>query len=275
MLYGMEDAAMQRTWIEDSEAPEAQKRIQHHKLNALLGLCEAASCRRQILLGYFGDNGEPCGFCDTCDTKPETFDGTIAAQKALSASYRTGGQFGVSYLIAVLLGKAEQDPRIVRFKHDQQSTFGIGTEYTKAEWQNIFRQLVAQNLLAVDVSGYGGLAMTPKGRQFLKDKQTLALRALPKKTRTERLSSSSKLAADLILSNDAERDLFKALKALRFSIAQDNNLPPYVIFHDRTLVDMVKQRPTSLQAMLSVTGMGEAKLKKYGSAFWDVLKKGG
>jgi ATP-dependent DNA helicase RecQ len=275
MLYGMEDVAMQRTWIEDSEAPEDQKRIQHHKLNALLGLCEAASCRRQILLGYFGDNGEACGFCDTCDTKPETFDGTIAAQKALSASYRTGGQFGVSYLIAVLLGKAEQDPRIVRFKHDQQSTFGIGTEYTKAEWQNIFRQLVAQNLLAVDVSGYGGLAMTPKGRQFLKDKQTLALRALPKKSKTERLSSSSKLAADLTLSNDNERALFQKLKALRLTLAQDNNLPPYVIFHDRTLVDMVKQRPTSLQAMLSVTGMGEAKLKKYGQAFWDVLKRGG
>ena len=117
--------------------------------------------------------------------------------------------------------------------------------------------------------------MTPKGRQFLKDKQTLALRALPKKSRTEKLPSSPKLAADLILSNDAERNLFKALKALRFSIAQDNNLPPYVIFHDRTLVDMVKQRPTSLQAMLSITGMGEAKLKKYGPAFWGVLKKGG
>jgi ATP-dependent DNA helicase RecQ len=275
MLYGMEDVAMQRTWIEDSEAPEDQKRIQHHKLNALLGLCEAASCRRQILLGYFGDNGEPCGFCDTCDTKPETFDGTIAAQKALSASYRTGGRFGVSYLIAVLLGKAEQDPRIARFKHDQQSTFGIGTEYTKPEWQNIFRQLVAQNLLAVDVSGHGGIVMTPKGLQFLREKQTLALRTLPKKIRAERLPPSPKLAADLTLSNDHERALFQKLKALRLSIAQANNLPPYVIFHDRTLVDMVKQRPTSLQAMLSITGMGEAKLKKYGQAFWEVLKKGG
>ena len=275
MLYGMEDAAMQRTWIEDSEAPEGQKRIQHHKLSALLGLCEAASCRRQILLGYFGDQAEPCGFCDTCDTKPETFDGTIAAQKALSASYRTGGRFGVSYLIAVLLGKAEQDPRIVRFKHDQQSTFGIGTEYTKAEWQNIFRQLVAQNLLAVDVSGYGGIVMTPKGRQFLKDKQMLALRALPKRIRTETLRSLPKGSAAQSLSTDEERALFNALKTLRLGLAQKSNLPPYAIFHDRTLVDMVKQRPTSLQAMLSVNGMGEAKLKKYGQAFWEVLKKGG
>jgi ATP-dependent DNA helicase RecQ len=275
MLYGMEDAAMQRTWIEDSEAPEAQKRIQHHKLSALLGLCEAASCRRQILLGYFGDQAEPCGFCDTCDTKPETFDGTIAAQKALSASYRTGGRFGVSYLIAVLLGKAEQDPRIVRFKHDQQSTFGIGTEYTKAEWQNIFRQLVAQNLVTVDVSGYGGIVMTPKGRQFLKDKQTLALRALPKRIRTETLRSLPRGSAAQSLSTDEERALFNALKTLRLGLAQKSNLPPYAIFHDRTLVDMVKQRPTSLQAMLSVNGMGEAKLKKYGQAFWEILKKGG
>jgi ATP-dependent DNA helicase RecQ len=274
MLYGTEDVSMQRTWIEESGAPEAQKRIQHHKLNALLGLCEAASCRRQILLGYFGDNGKPCGFCDTCDTKPETFDGTIAAQKALSASYRTGGRFGVSYLIAVLLGKSEQDPRIVRFKHDQQSTFGIGTEYTKPEWQNIFRQLVAQNLLAVDVSGHGGIVMTPKGRQFLKEKQTLALRALPKKIRAERSPASPKFSADLSLSNDNERALFQKLKALRLSLAQESNLPPYAIFHDRTLVDMVKQQPTSLQAMLSITGMGEAKLKKYGQAFWGVLKKG-
>jgi ATP-dependent DNA helicase RecQ len=275
MLYGMEDAAMQRTWIEDSEAPEAQKRIQHHKLSALLGLCEAASCRRQILLGYFGDQAEPCGFCDTCDTKPETFDGTIAAQKALSASYRTGGRFGVSYLIAVLLGKAEQDSRIVRFKHDQQSTFGIGTEYTKAEWQNIFRQLVAQNLVTVDVSGYGGIVMTPKGRQFLKDKQTLALRALPKRIRTETLRSLPRGSAAQSLSTDEERALFNALKTLRLGLAQKSNLPPYAIFHDRTLVDMVKQRPTSLQAMLSVNGMGEAKLKKYGQAFWEILKKGG
>jgi ATP-dependent DNA helicase RecQ len=273
MLYGMEDVAMQRMWIESSEAKDEQKRIQHHKLNALLGLCEAVSCRRQILLEYFGDHGEPCGFCDTCDTKPETFDGTVAAQKALSASYRTGGRFGVSYLIAVLLGKSEQDPRIAGLKHDQQSTFGIGTEYSKSEWQNIFRQLVTQNLLAVDVAGHGGIVMTPRGRQFLADKPPLALRALPKKTRAQRRLASPASAGDLSLATDQEHALFQSLKTLRLAIAKENNLPPYVIFHDRTLVDMVKQRPTSLQAMLSVAGMGEAKLKKYGPAFWEVLQK--
>ena len=178
MIYGMDGAAMQRSWIEDSKAPDNQKRIEHQKLNALLGLCEAASCRRQILLEYFGDQCEPCGNCDTCDNKPDTFDGTIAVQKALSCVHRTGQRFGVAYLIDVLLGKTND--RISRFNHDQQSTYGIGKEYSKREWLNIFRQLVAQNLLSVDITGYGGLSITQKGRAFLKDKKAMALRAYPK-----------------------------------------------------------------------------------------------
>ena len=168
MIYGMDDAAMQRNWIENSEAPELQKRIEHQKLNALLGLCEAAICRRQILLEYFDDTADPCGNCDTCETKPETFNGTIPAQMALSAVFRTGQRFGMVYVVDVLIGKV--DDRIIRFGHDQQSTFGIGKELTKLEWQNIFRQLVSRNLLMVDVNEHNGIKITEKGFLFLKKK---------------------------------------------------------------------------------------------------------
>ena len=174
MLYGMPDAALQRNFIDESDAPETQKRIEHQKLNALLGLCEAASCRRKIVLEYFGDQSEPCGNCDTCLSPPVTFDGTVAAQKALSCSYRTGQRFGVGYLIDVLLGKS--DERMVRFGHDKISTFGIGGEYSKSEWQSVFRQLVALHLLTSDGSDFGGLKLTEKGHGFLKQRENLQLR---------------------------------------------------------------------------------------------------
>jgi ATP-dependent DNA helicase RecQ len=279
MSYGLSDVAMQRNFIEDSSAAENQKRIERQKLNSLLGLCEASTCRRQILLEYFGDNCEPCNNCDVCFTKPETFDGVIAAKKAISCVYRTDQRFGVAYLIDVLLG--EEDQRIKNFGHNNLSVFGIGKEYSKAEWQSIFRQLVAMNLLKVDIAGHGGIQITKQGHEFLRSKEELRLRkysgkvkikALPK-IKTDKVTIDKKTAApiDLELKDEAEADLFARLKAKRLEIAKAQKLPPYIIFHDRTLLEMIKFKPQFLQDMLKISGVGEAKIKSYGEAFLEII----
>ena len=267
MIYGMEDAAMQRNWIENSEAPEIQKRIEHQKLNALLGLCEAAICRRQVLLEYFDDSGEPCGNCDTCDTKPQTFDGTTPAQMALSAVYRTGQRFGMVYVVDVLMGIADQ--RIIQFGHDQQSTFGIGKEWSKPEWQNIFRQLVSRNLLMVDVNEYNGIKITEKGFAFLKRKESIDFRKLSvkQKARRDKTTRRSKPA----LEDENDQELFEKLKEARQAMAKKRRVPAYVIFHDKTLVELADKRPQSFEEMLEINGIGESKLKKFGQTLLDVI----
>ena len=267
MIYGMDDAVMQRNWIEDSEAPEIQKRIEHQKLNALLGLCEAAICRRQILLEYFDDSGEPCGNCDTCDTKPETFDGTTPAQMALSAVYRTGQRFGMVYVVDVLLGVAEK--RIIQFGHDQQSTFGIGKEWSKPEWQNIFRQLVSRNLLMVDVNEYNGIKITKKGFAFLNRKESIEFRKLSLKRKATRNKASR--TSKPVLDNVTEQNLFEKLKEARQVMAKKRRVPAYVIFHDKTLIELAEIRPQSFEEMLEINGIGEAKLKKFGQTLLDVI----
>jgi len=221
MIYGMDDAAMQRNWIENSEAPDIQKRIENQKLNALLGLCEAAICRRQILLEYFDDTGEPCGNCDTCDTKPETFDGTIAAQMALSAVFRTGQRFGMVYVVDVLMGKV--DDRIQRFGHDKQSTFGIGDKLSKNEWQNIFRQLVSQNLLMVDVNEHNGIKITEKGFLFLKKKESVNFRKLTEKQKARKEKSGKK--SKVVLDNDLDQSLYENLRTARQQMAKKDGFP--------------------------------------------------
>jgi ATP-dependent DNA helicase RecQ len=268
MIYGAQDAAMQRNFIEESSAPDAQKRIEHRKLNALLGLCEAASCRRQVILDYFGDSCAPCGNCDTCQNPPETFDGTVAAQKALSCIYRTDQKFGVNYLTDVLLGK--EDARIAQFGHDKISTFGIGKELGKAEWQGVFRQLVALNLISADTE-HGGLRLTPQGQAFLKEKKTLALRkhAGRPKTRLARKEAAEQSFADV----PEYQPLFAALKALRTELAKEQGVPPYVIFHDKTLRDMVLLKADTMERMAMVSGIGERKLEKYGRLFAEVVRR--
>jgi ATP-dependent DNA helicase RecQ len=268
MIYGAQDAAMQRNFIEESGAPDVQKRIEHQKLNALLGLCETPTCRRQIILDYFGDQGTPCGNCDTCLAPPETFDGTIAAQKALSTVYRTGQRYGMGYLITVLLGAL--DPRVQENGHDSLSTFGIGTEHSKQEWQAIFRQLIAYNLLAADIQ-HGGLHLTAEGRAFLKEKQSLHLRKPEKASATRR--DGRRMAADVFADDADSQRLFAALKEARMQLARAQNVPPYVIFHDKTLADMVALKPDNMSTMALVHGIGERKLKKYGQTFIDVIRQ--
>ena len=266
MLYGMADAAMQRGFIENSNAPDNQKRIEHQKLNALLGLCEAASCRRQVVLEYFGDASKACGNCDTCMEPPITFDGTLAAQKALSAVYRTGQRFGANYVIDVLLGKA--DDRMRQFGHDTLGVFGVGDEFGKQEWQSIMRQLVAENLLAVAITEHGGLKITPNGHSFLKEKRELKLRRYAGKATKNRTVTRAIVAE---LEHNADQHLFTALKAKRMELSKAENVPPYVIFHDKTLREMALCKPASIEELSDISGVGESKQKRYGQLFLDVI----
>jgi len=197
-----------------------------------------------------------------------TFDGTVAAQKALSCAYRTGQRFGVGYLIEVLLGKP--DERMERFGHDKISTFGIGTEYQKNEWQSIFRQLVALNLLTVDGSEYGGLKMTSQGQAFLKQRETLRLRKFTGKAKAA-MPFQARSAITFEGENDAQ--LFALLKATRLDLAREQNVPPYVIFHDRVLRELVLHKPTSLSAMSGISGIGEKKIERYGEIFLSVISQ--
>lgn len=264
MLYGMRDVALQRNFIAEGDAPEQQKRIESAKLNALLGLCEAAGCRRQILLSYFGDASGPCGHCDNCNQPPESFDGTVAAQKALSAVLRTGERFGLQYVIRHLIGAG--DDRSAKFGHDGLSTFGIGAEYTLNEWQSMFRQLIARDLLTVALAEHGSLRLTPAGRAFLKEKPALLLRrSLPK------ARSGKKGKTTLALAQETDNSLYVALKAARLQLAKQQNVPPYVIFHDKTLVEMAARKPQDLDDFASISGVGEKKTERYGPLFLAVI----
>jgi len=266
MLYGYEDIALRSRFIEESDAPEQRKRMERQKLDALLGLAETASCRRQVLLSYFGDHCEPCGNCDNCSEPPGLFDGTIAAQKALSCIYRTGERFGQAYIVDVLLGLGND--RIARFGHDRISTFGIGTEHDDRTWRAILRQLIALRLVDVDLAGHGGLSIAPAGRDFLRDKPVLMLR-VPRPPRARRNKAARGAAQPSVAERD--RGLFQALREKRMEMARTQNVPPYVIFHDRTLIELAAARPVSRDEMANVPGIGEAKLDRYGPAFLAVI----
>jgi ATP-dependent DNA helicase RecQ len=266
MLYGHDDIALRSRFIEESDAPEPRKRMERQKLDALLGLAETAGCRRQVLLSYFGDDCQPCGNCDTCAEPPKLFDGTIAAQKALSCIYRTGERFGQAYIVDVLLGAG--DERIARFGHDRISTFGIGTEHDNRTWRAILRQLIALRLIDVDLAGHGGLSIAAAGRDFLRDRPTLMLRE-PKAPRARRGRIARTQAQAAIAG--ADHDLFQKLREKRMEIARAQNVPPYVIFHDRTLIELAAAKPSSRAEMANVPGVGEAKLDRYGPAFLSVI----
>jgi ATP-dependent DNA helicase RecQ len=240
--------------------------MERQKLDALLGLAETAGCRRQVLLSYFGDRCAPCGNCDTCAEPPKLFDGTIAAQKALSCIYRTGERFGQAYIVDVLLGAGND--RIARSGHDSISTFGIGTEHDNRTWRAILRQLIALRLVDVDLAGHGGLSIAPAGRDFLRDKPVLMLRA-PAAPRARRGKVARAAAQSAVA--EADRGLFQALRQKRLEIARAQNLPPYVIFHDKTLIELAAAKPSSRAEMADVPGVGEAKLDRYGPAFLAVI----
>jgi ATP-dependent DNA helicase RecQ len=270
MLYGSEDIALRSRFIEQSDASDGRKRMERQKLDALLGLAETAGCRRQALLAYFGDQSAPCGHCDTCADPPEMFDGAIAAQKALSCIYRTGERFGQAYIVDVLLGA--DNARISSFGHDQLSTFGIGTEYDSRTWRAILRQLIALRLIEVDLAGHGGLSIAPAGRDFLRQKPPLKLRAPSVKRARTRKAARKQMASAIAAANQA---LFEALRAKRLEIARDQGVPPYVIFHDKTLIELATRRPVTRAELAEAPGVGEAKLDRYGAAFLAVIAASG
>jgi len=267
MSYGLQDVITLRQMLEQSQAEDTHKRVERHKLDAMLAFCELTTCRRRALLGYFGETLEkPCGNCDTCLEPPETWDATVAAQKALSCVHRTGQRFGVNYLIDVLLGK--DDERMKRFGHDAASTFGIGTELGENEWRGLYRQLIARGLLAVDLDGHGGLQLTDASRAVLRGEERLWLRRDAVKPKP----AKRKRGAGNAFTSDADQRLWDALRARRLELAKQKGVPPYVIFHDATLAEMVAQRPRTLDALAHVSGVGERKLAAYGADFVAVIR---
>ncbi|MCJ9429433.1 DNA helicase RecQ [Kordiimonas marina] len=266
LVYGAKDMAKIRQFTENSGAPEAQKRIERQKLDALLGFCETASCRRQVLLSYFGeDEHEPCGNCDTCLNPPDVFDGTVAAQKLMSCVYRTGQMFGAGHVIDVLLGGNTE--RIRKFGHDMVSTYGIGEEYTRREWQSFVRQLVAQNLLTVDITGHGGLHLGAEAGPVLKGARQVMLRkdhAVAKPAKEKRKRAAIGVA-------ETDQGLFEALRACRVALAREQGVPPYVIFHDSTLAAMAADRPRDQYGFALLPGVGGAKLERYAEPFLAVI----
>lgn len=265
MAYGLQDVLTLRQMLASSNADEAHKRVEFHKLEAMLALCERVGCRRQALLSYFGDHLEhACGNCDTCLEPVATWDGTVAAQQALSAIYRTGQRFGVTYLINVLLGR--RDERIQHFGHDKQSTFGIGKALDEKQWRSVFRQLVAWSLVEVDFEGHGGLKLSESCRPVLRGEQTLMLRQDLLLDKGKRSTTEKRHAA-----GEMDGALWNALRAKRRELADAQDVPPYIIFNDATLMAMVDARPRTHQQLSRIIGVGQRKLELYGDDFLAVL----
>ena len=261
MAYGLQDVVLQRSRIDDSTAPPEQKRLEAQKLNALLAYCEAPRCRRMVLLDYFGEKHGPCGNCDVCLDPPELFDGTVVAQKALSAVYRTGQRFGALHVIDVLRGK--KSDKAAQWGHDQLSVFGIGADLDDASWRAVLRQLVAAGLLHADLAEHGALKLTDEARPVLKGEQTIQLRRHVAKKSAARPKKGSTAAMVADLSPEAAT-LFETLRQWRADTAREQGVPAYVILHDRTLKELAEMRPTTRGHLATVTGIGAAKIEHYG-----------
>ncbi|MCV2881749.1 DNA helicase RecQ [Actibacterium sp. XHP0104] len=261
-LFGPEDIRLRRSQIDESLAPPERRSADHARLNALLGLAEAQLCRRQTLLAYFGEDAAPCGNCDLCDTPADLFDGTEAVRKALSAILRTGEYFGTGHLIDILTGN---DTDKVRARsHDMLPTFGVGREFDKRGWQAVFRQMMGQDLVRPDPERHGALRMTEAARPILRGEAEITLRR-----DTIRKAKAGPVVKTLVSDEDAP--LLSALKARRRAFAEEAGLPAYMVFNDRTLIEMAEQRPQTLDDMARISGVGAKKLERYGAAFLAVI----
>jgi ATP-dependent DNA helicase RecQ len=266
MVYGLQDVVQLRQLVDSSEADEQHKRRERQKVDALLGWCEVTECRRQPLLAYFGEQrGEPCGNCDNCLAPPATLDGTEAARKLLSAVYRTGQSFGAVHVIDVLLGNATE--KVERHRHEQLSVFGIGADTPAASWRSLLRQLLVQGYVRVDHEGYGAIKLAESSRPLLRGDLQLRVREDPRPEAPRRKTRTQ--AADIA---PADQPLWEALRECRRLLAIEHNVPPYVIFHDATLRQMVAERPQTGAALLAISGIGQAKLERYGERFLAVLR---
>jgi ATP-dependent DNA helicase RecQ len=272
MTYGLGDVVSMRQMLDSGDAPEERKRVERQKLDALLGFCESTACRHQTILRYFGEEHPGnCGQCDNCLEPVDTWEATQAAQMALSCVYRTGQRFGVAHLIDVLLGK--KTDKIAQFRHEALSTFGIGQGFTQSQWSSVYRQLVAGGFLESDMEAYGGLKLTAAARPVLKGEQEVWLRrdAEPARRKTSKAERSARAKEAFAGANDDP--LWQTLKAKRLELAREQGVPPYVIFHDSTLLEIMNQRPQTLDEMGRISGVGQAKLAKYGDAFLQALEE--
>ncbi|MEI2806039.1 DNA helicase RecQ [Albidovulum sp.] len=260
-LYGPDDIRFRRTQIDEGLAPAERKAADHARLNALLGLAEATGCRRQRLLAYFGETSGPCGNCDLCDAPPDLFDGTDAVRKALSAILRTGESFGAGHLIDVLTGTVTEKVR--ERGHDGLPTFGVGRDLPKAEWQAVFRQMMGHDLIRPDPERHGAFRMTEAARPILRGEAAITLRR-------DTIRAAAKPVVKALVS-DEDVPLLSALKAKRRALAEAARAPAYVIFTDRTLIEMAERRPRTLDEMARISGVGAKKLESYGAAFLEVI----
>ncbi len=274
MVYGLQDVIKLKQMLDKSQAPEQQKRIERQRLDAMLGLCEITTCRRQTLLHYFAEHlAKPCGNCDTCITPVEKWDGTDAARKALSCVYRSGQRFGVNHLIDILLGK--NSAKITQFQHQQLTTFGIGTELDTNQWHSVFRQLVSRGYIYADMDSFGAFKLTDKCRPLLRGEESIELRKdntqLSKKQNARKSSKSkSKVKANV---PEHGEPLWQALRALRKKLADEHGIPPFTVFHDSALIDMITTKPGNREQLLAISGVGVSKLEKYGDQFLAVLSE--
>ncbi len=264
MVYGLQDVITLRQFVQSSEANDTQKQVEHHKLESMLALCEETGCRRHALLAYFDEQGEKkCGNCDNCISPPQTWLATEAARMALSCVYRTGQRFGVNYVSQVLQGKSDQ--RIEDNGHDKVTTFGIGSATSTNEWRSIFRQLIARGYLYVDLNQHGAVQLTSQCRPLLRGEEPIYLRKYSaEKSTTKKSSKEQKVRPQEIV-------LWDALRALRLSIAEKDSVPSFVVFHDSTLLEMVRSRPNTREKMQQISGIGETKLNRYGAQFLAVI----
>jgi len=268
MTYGLNDVVIHRQRIDESAAPDEQKRIERQKLDAMLAYCEAASCRRTVLLNYFGEASAACGNCDTCQTPPELWDGTVAAQKFMSAALRTGQRFGAAHLIDILRGKATD--KVAQFSHDHLPTFGVGADLDEAAWRSVARQLLASGLLYADAQHYGALKLTENAKPVLKSETTLMLRRQVLQPKKKSAKPKAVFPSDMPA---AAVGLFDALRQWRGQTAREQGVPAYVILHDRTLHELAARRPQTGAELREVAGIGEAKATRYGAALLELLKE--
>jgi ATP-dependent DNA helicase RecQ len=269
LLYGMQDVIFRRHMIDQTAAPDEVKRVEHEKLNALLGVCETAGCRRQAILAHFGETmAQPCGNCDTCQTPAVTWDATTAARKALSAILRTGQRFGTGHLTDVLLGV--KTDKVSQFQHDKLPTFGVGTELDRKEWASVFRQLIVRGAIAVDHEAFGALVMTEAGKPILRGEAQVFLR----RDGTPRAAVGViKKKPERAALNPADAALFDELRAERARLAREQNVPAYIIFHDSTLAAIATARPRSLAALGEIPGMGRSKVEHYGEMVLAIVSQ--
>ncbi len=271
MAYGMADVIQRGRMIDEGGAADEVKRVERAKLNALLAICETPGCRRQAILAHFGEaHPGHCGNCDTCLKPVETWDGTEAAIKALAAVYRTGERFGAGHLVDVLMGV--ENERTLRFGHTEMPVFGAGNDLPAKTWQSVYRQLLAAGLVRIDHAAYGALKLEPDARAvFKRERQVLFRKDRPGKGKSAKGSSASAAKAKAALP-DADMGLFEELRATRMTIAKSLSVPPYVVFPDTTLTQMAAERPMTEEALLSISGVGQSKLERYGEAFLAVIR---